>query len=268
MSIERTDALLLDTTGLVRANGVGDTYRPYALGMFLIQAGIASPEEAVRIRYPYGIVSKALRWFQSKVLRQKHVGWEPGILRSRGDLYLDGYWQSPKYFEDIRAILLKDLSLASPLAGRAASLAEKMRETDSVSIHVRRGDYVENAKVHRSYGACSPSYYLEAQRRIRETMPVPVWFVFSDDIAWVRKHLSFPGETVYVSDGTITTEQELMLMSVCKHNIIANSSFSWWGAWLNQNPEKMVIAPKPWFDIKKDEHKDLIPDTWILLPKN
>lgn len=268
LSLASKDTLMFDTGGLRRAEISGDVSRPFALSAFNISGSIAPSDLATRARYPYGIFSKFVHLFRTKLLRQMHVGWEPALLHPRGNVYLDGYFQSPKYFEDIRTTLLQDFTLKDTPSETAARFRAIMRNTESVSVHIRRGDYVSNTKVQSAYGTCSLQYYQKAMEMLGRRVPSPSWFVFSDDISWAREHLAFPGEVTYVSDHLISDAEEFSLMAACKHNIIANSSFSWWGAWLNQNPEKIVIAPDPWFDTKKNEHKDLIPDSWIRIAKN
>lgn len=265
---KNADRLALDLTGLVRAQDKGDMYRKYALGAFSIKTSTATASEAERAKNPYGLISKVWRAFSSKVLRQQHIGWEPNVFRKRGDVYLDGYWQSPKYFADIRDYLLEEIVLTSPLSSAANAFNSKIMSSEAVFIHIRRGDYVTDKKVRAINGTCSPDYYTRAILRTKERISNPAWFVFSDDIAWVKTNLNLPVEATFVSDKSITDTEELALMASCKHAIIANSTFSWWGAWLIQNPEKVVIAPSPWFDTKYDHHADLIPDSWTRLPKN
>jgi len=267
LAVKNNDTLKLDTTGLLKANEVGDIYRPFALDAFNIKATVASTEESARFKNPYGLLSKLMRRFRFKVLRQQYVGWIPSILKKRGDIYLDGYWQSPKYFEDIRSTIVEDFTLKNGLSSVAQSIADQMKNSNSVSLHVRRGDYVSNKSVAASYGPCTPAYYEAAIATITEKVPNPTWFIFSDDTAWVKESLSFTGEVVYVSDQKLTDQEEILLMASCKHNVIANSTFSWWGAWLNQNPEKIVIVPDPWFDTRPQDHAHLIPDSWIRVPK-
>ena len=268
LSISNDDDLSLDTGGLDRANAVGDIYRPFALSSFSIKAGVAGARDVRRLKYPFGIFSKIARRFRFAILRQTQVGWEPDLLAKRGDIYLDGYFQSPKYFEGIRDILINDFTLKEPLSPAGQSLLAQIEADESVAVHVRRGDYVSNAKVRDAYGPCPPDYYERAMKEIQERVALPVWFVFSDDVDWVKANIPFPDGAVYVSGQDIPDTHELMLMAACKHTIIANSTFSWWGAWLNRNPDKVVIAPAPWFDTKKDRHKDLIPYPWIRVPKN
>ena len=267
LTLQNKDTLKLDTTGLARANNVGDIYRPFALDAFAIEKEIATAEEIKALKYPYGIISKGLRRFRFKVLKQTNTLFIPKMLHVNGNLYLDGYWQSPRYFDDIRDTLLHDFTLNAPLSAAGNSYATQMKETVSVSIHVRRGDYIKNPRVLKEFGICSLEYYKKAIAHIERTYTKPTYFVFSDDIAWVKENVGINGTAIFVSDPTINDTSELALMSTCKHNIIANSSFSWWGAWLNQNPEKIVVAPAPWFELEPYD-TNLIPPTWTQLPKS
>jgi len=267
LALKNDDVLKLETAGLARANDVGDIYRPFSLDAFAIEKNIATPEEVRQIKYPYGIVSKAARWVNFKILKNTHTLFEPEALNWTGDLFLDGYWQSPLYFDDIRETLLQEFQLLTPLSAPVLKYKSQMETVPSVSLHVRRGDYASNPQVHREFGVCEASYYQAAITRVVEVVKNPVFLIFSDDIAWVKEHLALPPSAVFVEDPELSDVEELALMSMCKHNIIANSTFSWWGAWLNQNPDKIVIAPTPWFDsIPYD--KNLTSESWILLPKS
>jgi len=268
MSLKNNDELKLDTTGLDMAEKVGDEYRPFELDAFNIQSSIASEQEIAKIRTPLGFVSKIVNKFRFKILRQMHIGWEPETLNKTGDMYLDGFWQSYKYFEDIREELLQDFSLKSPVSLNMQSWIDKVSEVNSVSLHVRKGDYASNPRVLKEFGTCSEDYYNTAISYLEENSQDPHFFIFSDDIDWVRRNLSLPGKVTFVSDKSLTTAEELILMSKCSHNIIANSSFSWWGAWLNSNAKKIVIAPTPWFNKKSHVYKDLIPAEWTTLQRD
>ena len=266
LALKNDDTLKLCVAGLDRANEVGDIYRPFSLGRFNVVRDIASETETRALKYPYGILSKVWQYFSFKVLRRTHTGFEPAMLQRRGDIFLDGYWQSPNYFADIRDTLLQDFTLAEPLTGYAKETATQMQTTTSVSIHIRRGDYVKNPHVQQEFGICSQQYYQTAIAEVTERHPDATFFVFSDDIDWVKTSLNLGERAVYVSDPELTDTTELYLMSQCKHNIIANSTFSWWAAWLNQHPDKLVIAPTPWFD-RSWYDPSLIPDSWLQLPK-
>ncbi len=180
------------------------------------------------------------------------------------DCCLDGYWQSEKYFIDIRKQLLRDFAITSELSLETNQLADKIKSEQAVSIHVRRGDYITVKENQDLYAACSENYYIEAMNKIKENDAV--FYVFSDEPEWFKENIKSNKNVHYVTHNTGKyAYQDLYLMSLCKHNIIANSSFSWWGAWLNQNPNKMVIAPKHWFKNNYRDTRDLIPHSWIQL---
>lgn len=266
LALKNNDMFKLETDGLARANDVGDIYRPFSLDAFQIEKNIATPEEVRALKYPYGIISKGLRWFNFKILKRTHTMFEPAALNQTGDIFLDGYWQSPLYFENIRDTLLAEFQLNTPRSAAVEKYKAEIDKRNSVSIHVRRGDYVKNPQVQKEFGICTANYYSAAVAHITEHVADPTFFVFSDDMAWVKEHLPLPTSAVFVRDPDLRDVEELALMSMCGHNIIANSTFSWWGAWLNANPNKVVVAPTPWFDNDKYD-PSLLPDSWIQLPK-
>lgn len=267
LALKNNDVLKLDTESLSQAKELGNIYRPFDLEVFTIEKNIASPEEIALLKYPHGVFSKLTDQFKRKVLRQSNVVFNKKVTTLTGDQYLDGYWQSPRYFESIRPTLLADFTLREALSSSGQARQEQIKNTNSVSIHVRRGDYIQNPRVLRENGICSVSYYTGAIALIEETQKEVTYFIFSDDIAWVKENLPLSNAmVVYVEDKTLTAPQELYLMSQCKHNIIANSSFSWWAAWLNQNERKVIVAPTPWFDTVTFD-KNLIPASWTQLAK-
>lgn len=138
---------------------------------------------------------------------------------------------------------------------------------DSVMLHVRRGDYVSNAKTLRVHGVCSIDYYRRAIGVARERLGQPRFFVFSDDLAWSRENLPLGDDAVFVEGNAEAPEMDIFLMAVCRAHVIANSSFSWWGAWLATTDAPLVIAPDPWFDSPDVSAVDLIPASWQTLRK-
>ncbi len=183
-------------------------------------------------------------------------------IKRRLGFFVDEYYQNEKYFIDIAGEIKKEFTLKNDFSEKAKEYLQRIENSNSVSLHIRRGDYVENKKVNAYHGVCGLDYYNEAMRIIKEKINNPVFFVFSDDIAWAKENLKGT-EFVFVSCPEIEDVEELILMSKCKHNIIANSSFSWWGAWLNNNSEKIVIAPKKWFNNKKAKQMDIVPSNWL-----
>ena len=263
LSIKNNDELKLDIEGL--QSTTTETKRSYTLDKFNIDSKIAEGGEILKLKYPLGILSKIIRFIKAKVFRKFYIGFYKEVLEIKGDAYLDGYYQSPKYFEKIDEIIRHDLSLKNILDGKAGIFKEKIDENDNaVSIHIRRGDYVQDKKINSVHGTCDQEYYNEAIKIIKERIDSPAFFVFSDDIDWVKNNMNFT-DSIFVSDPEIKDYEELILMSRCKHNIIANSTFSWWGAWLNANPNKIVIAPKQWNTFDTSDKLGIIPEKWIQL---
>ena len=181
------------------------------------------------------------------------------------DCYLHGYWQSEKYFLDIADQIRQDFIFRQPISKKNINTFNNISKVNAVSLHIRRGDYVSNSQNLSIYGLYSLEYYKAAIQYISSKVFNPHFYVFSDDIDWVRLNLRINFPTLYVDHNTgIESYNDMRLMSLCKHNIIANSSFSWWGAWLNQYASKIVIAPKKWFANGTDV-KDLLPESWVKL---
>lgn len=195
---------------------------------------------------------------------QKDRFFDPAVLLTRGNIYLRGYWQTEKYFSDIRPILQKEFELKASPDERNLELLSAITATDSVALHVRRSDYVSNPTSTDHHGVLPVQYYQEAIRRISDRVAQPVFFIFSDDPEWCEDNIKPHAQTFYVDTNDASQGQEdLRLMKQCKHFIIANSSFSWWGAWLSKNPDKIVIAPQRWFAKPQIDTRDMIPAGWI-----
>jgi len=182
---------------------------------------------------------------------------------------LDGYFQSENYFKKYRKEILKDFSLKYPLDEKNETILQEIVKQQAVSLHIRRGDYITKPKVFLFHGVCSIEYYKAAIEYIKKKTDSPVFYIFTDDPIWVQNNFmvsifSNKIRLVNINQGA-DSWKDMYLMSKCKHNIIANSSFSWWGAWLNQNPDKIVIAPKQWFADPTMNSKtvDLIPSDWL-----
>jgi len=222
--------------------------RKYELEVFDINPEIATEEEIEEL--------KKKRLFNNTYIKEKSLKYNAKYAKSRKNGYFRGYWQCEKYFIDASDVIRKDFTLKSPLSETAGEYAERITAANSVSLHIRRGDYVGNPH----HEVDLTKYYKNAISTIREKTDNPEFFIFSDDIEYA--HCCF--EDFNLVQGCRGIE-DMHLMSLCKHNIIANSSFSWWGAWLNDNPYKTVIAPKRWFAGKKYSSATIIPESWIRL---
>ncbi len=272
LSIKTGEKLLLDT-GTYGAHTDHIYYRKFGLSNFAIAADIATAEEIDHAKYLFpGPIGKLIRKiriaFEYRVLRRHHTKFEPSLLRKTGDMYLEGFFQSDKYFKDIRNVIVKEFSLKKPFSTGAQEIAKAIQKTNnSVSLHVRRGDYVAGAENIRIYGThCNQEYYEKSlvllAKETKEKGMLSV-FVFSDDIEWVKKNIRIPPPTTYVSETAAPDYERMMLMSLCQSHIIANSTFGWWPAWLNSKPGKIVVAPSIWIpgiDLPAD---DILPPEWI-----
>ncbi|AEF53553.1 alpha-1,2-fucosyltransferase [Marinomonas posidonica] len=180
--------------------------------------------------------------------------------------FLQGYWQTEKYFLNHKSQILKDFCFVNMDDETNISIANDIQSGHSISIHVRRGDYLTNLKAKAIHGHCSLDYYLKAIEFLQEKIGESRLFIFSDDPEWVSENIAtrFSDVSVIQHNRGVKSFNDMRLMSMCDHHIIANSSFSWWGAWLNPSQNKKIIAPKNWFVTDKMNTIDLIPSSWIL----
>jgi Glycosyl transferase family 11 len=177
--------------------------------------------------------------------------------------YLMGNWQSERYFAQVADTIRADFSFKALPSGRNAVLAELIGNTTAVSLHVRRGDIASNPASLAVHGLCSLEYYRQAIDYVATRLAKPEFVIFSDDMAWVRENLHVDYSCHYVDHNKgLESYNDMRLMSLCHHHIIANSSFSWWGAWLNPNRAKIVVAPQRWFAANYDS-SDIVPSSWI-----
>ena len=192
---------------------------------------------------------------------------DENILSLKGNIYLDGYWQNEEYFEDVKKIIRKEFTFKSEHDSVNLKTLEDIRNSNSVSLHIRRGDYINIQKISRIYQFLGLDYYRKAIDVIKNRVKDPSFFIFSDDISWAKENLKIDSPIYFIDhNGPGKSHEDLRLMSICKHNIIANSTFGWWGAWLNNNPNKTVVAPKNWFseeEMKRRGGFDIVPCDWI-----
>lgn len=220
----------------------------YSLGAFNIQANFAGPEEIAGLTH----------------VRERHFHFDPEVMNLDDNVYLDGYWQSWRYFADIADIIQREFTVKTAAAGRDRQLSEQIASTQSVSLHIRRGDYVSDSRTQQVHGSCDIDYYLGCVDELTKTVRNPHFFIFSDDPQWARENLKLNFPTTLVDhNGLEKNYEDLRLMSQCKHHIIANSTFSLWAALLNPKSDKMVFAPRQWFNASKNNTKDVLPENWI-----
>ena len=254
LSIRNGDILKLDISYYSQF-----TDRNYGLLNFNVTDEIANSEEINKLKGNYRTnfflkIKRRLAKTGIEYYNKYHVSelpftsFDKEVLKLKGDIYLDGYWQNEMYFRDIRYQLCQIFQLKDKPDKYYAGIADQILSTNSVSVHVRRGDYITN----KTFSECSNQYYIKAFDYITDKIKDPVFFIFTDDPDWTKENLVSKHNLIHISPSAASKEHvELFLMSQCKHNIIANSSFSWFGAWLNNNSNKIVICPSSWISDKK-----------------
>jgi len=267
LSMQANQALVLDISHFGKTRQ-GETPRAFCLHHYGIAARVGLPwwaQKAWRLRKgrmmkTFGELGLGkIREVRETSFRYEKIDAPAG----RGLWSYEGYWQAPRYFEQARPFLLKELVPVRAAQGMNEEVLNQIRQSNAVSVHIRRGDYVSDAAISAFHGICGLNYYRDAMQGIGEQIQDPVFYVFSDDIAWAKSHIQSIHPMVFVDHNDDETAfEDLRLMSECRHHIIANSSFSWWAAWLNPRAEKKVIAPRRWFADTTVSCDDLIPDTW------
>ena len=255
--------LLLDIRGLAR-----DPLRRYALSTLRIRAALADDAELPR---ELGRIGRRLhrlpRWLTgNRRVVEQGFPFDPRIMSLRPPVHLAGNWQSEKYFADQSDLIRAEFQLREPLTDDRQANADQIADRATVSVHVRRGDYASNPATNAYHGTCEPEWYAKAQHLIEQRLDAPAYIVFSDDPDWARANLPLLTNARFVDPSTDgRDEQDMHLMALCHHHIIANSSFSWWGAWLNPRPDKLVVAPQNWFRSSRHDTRDLLPESWTRL---
>lgn len=260
--------LKLDITGYEKQAGI--TLRKYMLHVFNIQETLASKSEINKLKKNsliWKFVRKINPYFKNNsYIEEKCFHFDPNILDISDNVYLNGSWQSEKYFSDISDIIRREFTLKNNPNKTSDQILTTIDSVNSVSLHIRRGDYVSNPLASQILGLLSLDYYENALAFITKKVKNAQVFVFSDDIVWAKKNLKTTLPISFIDHNNENMDSEdLRLMIHCKHHIIANSSFSWWGAWLSDNSQKIVVAPKRWFSNPNLDTKDLIPQDWIIL---
>jgi len=234
--------------------------RSYGLDIFNIVARVGIPSDVSSTIHLLWTVQERDCSFQSEIFDL-----------SPGHICLDGFWQSEKYFSEIAADLReRDFSFSGDRTEDLGEIGRQIQDCQAICVHVRLTDYLIN---HSHMGFVGLSYYNEAMKFVSERIDDPFFVVFSDDLQWCRKNLKLDHPHVFAPEG-LNEGTHFRLMTLCRHFIIANSTFSWWAAWLSKSPNKVVIAPKQWFSgeparifvpylMRVLDSSDLVPPKWI-----
>jgi hypothetical protein len=208
--------------------------------------------------------NKLIPPYKQSIYNEPHFHFDKNFFKSKKKVLLIGNWQSEKYFSSFKKQLRSILVINNELVKNVISEAENLQKTESIGIHIRRGDYLRKQIIFEWHGVMNKGYYLKGLEIISKKITPGRILFFTDDPEWVEKELlPITGGEIASNNISKTHVEDLYLMSQCRHNIIANSSFSWWGAWLNSNTEKIVVAPERWFGNGPKDTQDIIPTEWI-----
>ena len=273
LALNNTCALLLDLSYLEQT-GIqitdGFTNRHYELGIFKNIAQDFCPDFMLR---QFVMASQKRQWLKQlgfsypKIYHEPSFEFNENLFKQKPPVLLVGYWQSERYFIKEAASIRNAFSFPALVAtDENISVLSAISTGCSVSVHVRRGDYL-HPTIAAHHGNCSVEYYRQAIEKISTAFPTAVFYFFTDDASWVQNEFidKIPGSVLVKNNTGANSWKDMYLMSKCSHHIIANSSFSWWGAWLNYSEDKMVIAPAKWFNNSERNYKDVIPSAWIQL---
>ena len=250
--------------------------RQFALNCFRIRAGTASKEEIEMFKRLdiCKVVDIFRPYYLRRIVYQRGSAFDPNILKITGhNVYLWGWWQSWKYFADISGVIKDEFIFKESIEDKYKHLVKQITSTESISLHLRRGDYLL-PRQQKTWVVCSPNYYNQGLKRLEKLFQRANVFIFAEfpeELKWAKRNIQTKFPCTFVHRKSLGIDkskdyEDMQLMSLCRHNIIANSTYSWWAAWLNKNPRKMVFAPKNWYvdpEENKICHRDLLPESWI-----
>lgn len=253
LSIKNDERLLIDRRVYISR----ENERTFELENYTINAIITPSAFFDHLKY------KLITTKTKSIFSEKSVRYDLKLAAQPRGAYLLGHWQSEKYFRKFSSIIKKDLTYKYKLNPYYQFLLKKINNSNSVFLHVRRGDYISNSTYNQVHGICSNDYYTNGLKLIEKIVKNPHIFIFSDDIKWAKSNLHTNLQTTFVNPKQENACHELEIMRACKHSIIANSSFSWWGAWLDEYGGKIIIAPNKWFNSSTHDATDIVPDRWV-----
>jgi len=232
--------------------------RNYKLDHYNIKASIATKDEVEHLLSVYnrksiysklynGIERRLPKYFKKHYYEDEWWVFEPEVFKTFGNVYLDGYWQNYKYFQNFDKRIFNEFTLKHDYSVEYKIISVIQQDPLSVSLHIRRGDYVNDSYAKNLMGILPLDYYYKAIKYLKEKLIRPSFYIFSDDLEWAKNNLHIDTDVTYMDIENGNKDYlELYMMSLCRNNVIANSSFSWWGAFLNQNPNKIIITPAQW----------------------
>jgi len=265
LALLKNTELMLDVSDLKKGN------RSFLLPEFCTDFKIASHSDILKVFIRnYRHANNLLKYFFDKynyyykipIFKEKSLAYDKNFFNCPDDVYMIGYWQCERYFKDIVDILKSEISFKKKMDKQNEEFQKEIENTESICVHLRNGDYFFNSTVRKNIGVCPVEYYYKAIDNIIREVDNPHFYIFSDNIEWAKEHLKIMHAHTYISNNSNKSYVDLYLMSRCKHFIIANSSFSWWGAWLSGTKNKIVYAPTPWCKNPVYNPVDIHPHSW------
>lgn len=245
------------------------THRDYAMDVFSISGEIASHDDISKFVYPrrgnkyiYQVLKRL--YGERSVYKEDSLETDKAFFDIPDNAYLDGYWQNYKYIVGSERCLKKEFVFKDSLPDSHKLIAERMQLKRSVCVVVRRGDYVG----HPTLDIIDAAFYAKAMSFLSSRMEDLLFFVFSDDIGWCKENIGCQGCDIFFVDQKYTGPKAgyyLQLMSLCKHYIVPNSTYAWWGAWLGSYRDKVVVTSGVWYKGQKEERNSILPNEWIIL---
>jgi hypothetical protein len=276
LAVKNKTILKIDTTLLDDRSQANDlvTHRMLDINeVFNLEINLATKNEVIYFNGKTSTVSFLDKVYHSLLYRlriknlivEKRRRFNPSLLNLTDNKCLVGSWQCEKYFSNIAADIKSQFIFKNKLIKQSEDLAKNITESNSVCLHVRRGDYVTSPLYSKINGALELSYYNKAIKLISEKVSNPQYYIFSDDINWCKENLNFNISFIFVDDSHIgfKASNYLQLMTLCKHFIVSNSTFAWWGAWLGEKERSIIIGPDKWFSDKSYDSNDVLPERWI-----
>ncbi|MFK7809342.1 MAG: alpha-1,2-fucosyltransferase [Saprospiraceae bacterium] len=262
--------LRIDLSSLLdRSKGEDFVYRNYDLSIFNVNDNFVHSPSVVHLLSKLKSAS-VTRYFRNQVnkgrthLKEKDFHFQQHFIdQTKDDTILEGWFQSPKYFEDIAPLIRKEFTFVKPVLEVSQDLLKKIKSTNAVCLNVRRTDFLKVDNLNTT----NLEYFQEAARYIGDHVKNPTFFIFSDDVQWCLENiqLDHPTQVIGHEHKGEKFGNYMQLMIACKHYIIPNSSFAWWAVWLNANKNKKVVAPKNWFNDSAIDTSDLVPEDWVRL---
>ena len=243
-----------------------ETPRTYALAPYELDVSLDGAHHPSSRPTPKTRIGRFLRRRDALLISQSRPGYDSAVLDAPDGALLDGYWQSERYFLDVARRIREELSLSNPPEGNNADLLSRIESPSSVGIHIRRGDYLTNRQARAFHGMPGTDWYRRAVDLIATRIDGVELFVFSDDPDWSEAEFRPEHPTTYIRHNRRAPHEDLRLLAGCSHHVLANSSFSWWGAWLGEKPGQHAVAPSPWFRNAPGAHRDVVPARWTTLP--